>query len=235
MRAIHKRGLHNRHLNNAHATPPTSSDEARRGWKHFADKDNLQQQLLDEQYQLCCYSELRADLEGIGYHIEHVQPKSKFPTLTFDYHNLAASAIHSEELSRLKDEVFAGHAKLSQYDATRFVSCLRPDCSRYFRYLSDGRVVPAAELAPAEQDQATYTIKLLNLNSPYLTNLRRKWWEELEALFEEHIDDDMSLHHLAGIDLLPRNQSLSPFFSLTRQFFGPIAEDVLHQDAPELL
>lgn len=59
--------------------------------------------------------------------------------------------------------------------------------------------------------------------------------EELEALFEEHIDDDMSLHHLAGIDLLPRNQSLSPFFSLTRQFFGPIAEDVLHQDAPELL
>lgn len=40
--------------------------------------------------------------------------------------------------------------------------------------------------------------------------------------------DDMNLHCLVTIDPLPRYQSLSPFFTLTHQFFGLIAEDVLH-------
>lgn len=235
MRFIHKPGIHNRTLDRANSTPPASGDEARRRWTSFSDKTNLQQQLLDEQYHLCCYSELRADLEGIGYHIEHVQPKSQFPELTFEYRNLTASAVHSDELSQLAGEVFGGHAKRSQYDAALFTSCLQADCARYFRYLSDGRVVPAQGLDVTDQARAQYTIDLLNLNSPYLVTHRQKWWDELETLFEEHIANDMSLHYLAAVDLLPRNQKLSPFFSVTRQFFGRIAEDVLAQEAPELV
>ncbi|EJT4385593.1 TIGR02646 family protein, partial [Salmonella enterica] len=49
--------------------------------------------LLNEQYHLCCYSEIRADLRGLGYHIEHVENKSQQPGRTFDYQNLAASAL----------------------------------------------------------------------------------------------------------------------------------------------
>ncbi|MNT05315.1 hypothetical protein D3C72_1399300 [compost metagenome] len=64
---------------------------------------------------------------------------------------------------------------------------------------------------------------------------RRNWWNELDDLFTEHSANEMDLGCLASIDLLPRNQALSPFFTLTRQFFGRIAEDALRQDAPELI
>lgn len=65
---------------------------------------------------------------------------------------------------------------------------------RFFVYLSDGRVVPADELSAQNDDRARYTIDLPNLNSPYLQDLRQRWWEELEQLFEEHIAQDMNLH-----------------------------------------
>lgn len=69
----------------------------------------------------------------------------------------------------------------------------------------------------------------------YLLTQGRNWWGELDKLFTQHIADDMDLRCLASIGLLPRNQTLSPFFTLPRQFFGHIAEDVLRRDALELL
>ncbi|KPC20025.1 hypothetical protein AO286_18650 [Pseudomonas syringae] len=186
---------------------------------------------------MCCYSEIRPDRVGLSFHIEHVENKSQHPQRTFDYNNLAACALDSQsDLDVLKiqgAEVFGGHAsgKSKGVDMARFVSCHMPDCSRFFAYLSDGRVVPADGLSLDEVDRAEYTIDLLNLNSPYLQDLRQSWWDELEALFEEHVDQDMSLHCLAGIDLIPVGASLSQFFSITRNFFGGIAEEVLDQEA----
>lgn len=235
MKAIIKRGVHHRLLEKANERPPKDSEEAAKRWSGLKEKEKLQQLLLDEQFQLCCYSEIRADQEGIGYHIEHIKPKSQYPENTFDYYNLAASAIHSEKLAQLED-VFGGHAKLSEYDEALFVSCLEPDCADYFRYLSDGRVVPSSKLNnEQDKNKARYTIELLNLNSPFLINRRRAWWSELDELVQEHLDNDMDLHHLASIDLLPTNNALSPFFSLTRQFFSNLAEEVLHKNASELL
>jgi hypothetical protein len=117
----------------------------------------------------------------------------------------------------------------------RFVAPHRPDCRRFFTYLSDGRVVPAASLNVNEQDQAKYTIDLLHLNSPFLVTRRRQWWDELDRLFQEHIDNNWSLSHLVSVDLVPTNGKLSRFFSMTRQFFGPEAEQALRQYAPALI
>ncbi|MCV4872240.1 TIGR02646 family protein, partial [Escherichia coli] len=86
------------------------------------------------------------------------------PQRTFDYNNLAACALDSQsDLEVLKiqgAEVFGGHAsgKSKGVDMARFVSCHMPDCSRFFAYLSDGRVVPADGLSPEEVDRAEYTI-----------------------------------------------------------------------------
>jgi uncharacterized protein (TIGR02646 family) len=199
------------------------------------------QQLLAEQYQLCCYSELRADQEGLGYHIEHVENKSQKPTRTFDYSNLAASALNSaQDLRALKAQgqaMFGGHApgKQAVCDLSRFISCHRPDCRRFFAFLSDGRIVPAIDLNAAEQGNAQYTIDILNLNSPFLVTRRRQWWVELDDLYQEHAQRNWSLSHLAAVDLVPTGEQLSRFFSLTRQFFGPVAETTLQQYAPVLV
>ncbi|WP_031597388.1 retron system putative HNH endonuclease [Ferrovum myxofaciens] len=241
MRAITKQGNGGYHLNQSHANPPTTPQQATSRWSSFSHKAAVQQSILNEQYQLCCYSEMRSDEEGLGYHIEHVENKSQNPARTFDYRNLAASALDSSnDLAAFKaqgHEVFGGHApgKRDSVDLARFVSCHQLDCRRYFAYLSDGRVVPAGNLNAQEQDRAQYTIDLLNLNSPYLITRRRQWWDELDQLFQEHQTKGWSLPDLASIDLLPRNERLSRFFSLTRQFFGQLAEHTLQQHAPGLV
>lgn len=241
MRAITKQGNGGYHLNSSHASPPLSAINATSRWGSFGYKSQVLDFLLDEQFHLCCYSELRADQEGLGYHIEHVENKSQNPQRTFDYTNLAASALgSSHDLSAFKAHnwaAFGGHSvnKQKSVDLSRFISCHQTDCYRFFVYLSDGRVVPKDNLEKAVKDKVLYTIDLLNLNSPYLIVLRQKWWDELDLLVHEHLQKQMDLNHLASIDLVPLNGKLSRFFSLTRQYFGQIAESVLQQQAPNLL
>lgn len=51
----------------ANENPPQDSDQSTRRWRNFRrDKADLMTLLLNEQYHLCCYSEIRADLRGLG-------------------------------------------------------------------------------------------------------------------------------------------------------------------------
>lgn len=235
MRSITKIGNGGYQLERSNQTPPTTSDQATSRWRSFGYKADVTERLLAEQYGLCAYSEVRPDQLGLGTHIEHIEPKSANPARTFDYSNLVASALSSEDLKTIdKDEVFGGHAKLSEYDKHLFVSCLHADCARYFVYLSNGEVEPALLLETPEKNAAQYTIDLLNLNSPFLVNRRKRWLDELDELIDEHIRNGMSLPCLASIDLVPISDKLSPFFTATRQRFEHIAEEVLASDAPEL-
>ena len=223
-------------LGRSNQTPPATSDQAKTRWSRFSHKADVTEHLLAEQYGLCAYSEVRPDQLGLSTHIEHLEPKSANPARTFDYSNLVASALSSDDLKIIdRAEVFGGHAKLSKYDAHLFVSCLHANCARYFVYLSNGGVEPSRSLTQPEKDKAKYTIDLLNLNSPYLVNQRKKWLDELDALIDEHITNGMSLPCLASIDLVPASDKLSPFFTATRHRFGNIAEQVLTNEAPELL
>lgn len=238
MRAIAQRGSGGFELNRAHAKPPATSAQANSRWDRFGCKPAVLQALLDEQYQLCCYSELRADQEGLGYHIEHLENKSQAPARTFDYSNLAASALRGDDLPRLsRGEAFGGHAAAKQQalDMAMFVECHQPDSARYFSYLSDGRVVPSQNLSATDHARAGHTIDTLNLNSPFLITRRRQWWGELDDLFQGHLAQGWSLKQLAAVDLVPTAGTLSRFFSLTRQFFGPVAEQTLRQHAAELV
>lgn len=246
MRAITKQSMGGYHLPRSHGNPPSTSEQATSRWGAFSHKSEVLELLLLEQYSLCCYSEFRPDQEGLGYHIEHVENKSSNPARTFDYNNLAASALSSNVgLQMLKkvnptdpEAVFGGHAsgKRVPYDLTQFISCHQPDCARYFAYLpTDGRVVPHEKLAANEKAQARYTIGLLNLNSAFLMTRRRQWAEELQALFDEHVAQNWTLQHLVHVDLVPCNGKLNRFFSLTRQFYGPLAEQALTEHAPSLV
>ncbi|PWD45391.1 hypothetical protein, partial [Listeria monocytogenes] len=126
--------------------------------------------------------------------------------------------------------------KQEAVDMANFIHCHLPDCSRYFAYLSDGRIVPADELNAQEMERAEYTIDLLNLNSGFLQTERRNHWEELEQLFEEHIEKGWDLQQLLQLELVPSpDHKLHEFFSITRQFFQQEAEQVLQIHAPALI
>lgn len=245
MKHIAKHGPGPQKLQQANASPPQTGEQARSRWHGFRHKQALLNGcLLPEQCGLCGYSEVDAQKLGLGFHIEHVENKSQNAARTFDYHNLIASAFSSPEglgVAKAQGwEVFGGHATGKQghptpVDMSRFVSPLLADCARFFVYLSNGAVEPQLNLNPQDSARARYTIEVLNLNSPVLVGLRQEWWEELDALYEDHMRNGWSIGHLAAVDLLPRNQRLSPFFTLTRQFFGPVAERLLVQQAPQLV
>lgn len=235
MRAISKNLAHLGYRPLAGRAPPVSPEAAETAWRKFGGKPSVLHALLQEQFYLCCYSEIRADQAELGYHIEHVENKSQNPSRTFDPGNLAASAIHSDELPQFKPEggpeiTFGGHApgKRLACDMQRFVSCHQPDCASYFVFLSDGRMLPRAAPGSVEYERAQYTLDVLNLNSAYLVNRRRRWWQELQAALA-HADEDLAQWTvLAKQHLLPEQGKLYSFFSLTRQFFGEVGERVLN-------
>lgn len=246
MKHIDKQGAGSHKLQKAHANPPNSPEQATTDWHRFRRHKAvlLNDHLLPEQYGLCGYSEVDAEMLRLGFHIEHVENKSQNPARTFDYYNLIASAFSSEEglpLAKAQNwELFGGHASGKQghptpVDMTRLVSPLLPDCARFFAYLSNGTVEPQLNLNTQDSARARYTIDILNLNSPFLVSRRQEWWEELDALYEDHLPRGWSIDDLASVVLLPRNQRLGQFFTLTRQFFGPVAERLLMLQAPQLV
>lgn len=233
------------HLSQAHCTPPVTPGQAKSRWRSFGHKADVLDRLLWEQYRLCCYAEVRADEEGLGYHIEHVENKSQNPGRTFDYTNLSASAVDRDvglpALASVGESAFGGHAtgKQAGVDINRFVSCHQADCARFFAYLSDGRVVPATDLGPVDWDRADYTIDLLHLNAPFLVVRRKQWWDELDKAFWEHYHGGREIEHLIAVDLLPRQwgnkRYLQRFFSLTRQYYKGAADAVILASDPTLL
>lgn len=237
MRHVKKTGDGGYHLGKANEHPPTTPAKATSRWQSFGYKSTVSKYLQNDQYGLCAYSEIRPDIQGIGVHIEHIEPKSLTPIRTFDFHNLVLSALSSDDLSSMnKEDVFGGHAKLDTYDSAIFISCLDATCSEYFVYLFNGKVEPEINLSNPDKDKALSTIDLLNLNCPYLITLRKNWIEELDKLIDEHINKDMSLSYLAAVDLLPDgNNNLSQFFTATRQRFSGVAESLLSNDVPKLI
>lgn len=214
-------------------SPPLSSNEAYRRW-HAYNKKLLSDLVLDEQFYLCAYSEVCFETRAIGYHLEHVKPKSKFPKLTFSYQNIVVSALSSSDLEVFKGDIFGGHYKQNHFDPRFFLSPLRSHRKRdILLYLSDGRVVPSPSYSKRYRKMAEHTIKSLNLNASCLVNWRKRWIEELDATIDEHFEKGMSIFHLACIDLLPRSGRLNEFFSASRQRFGKLGRQVLSTYASE--
>ena len=235
MRAITKGSCGLYPLEKANDTPPKTDQEARSRWGSFSHKSALNDLLMNEQYGLCAYSEINLEHHHLGVHIEHIQPKSRFPKRTFDYQNLVLSALAISDLETMdKASIFGGHHKGSRFDPTLFISCLIDNSADYFTYLSNGYIEPKRTLSERDKEKAQYTINLLNLNSPYLLGERRRWLDELDTLIDEHIDQGLSIEDLAAIYLLPRNQRLDSFFTANRQRFMKIGDQLIAQEAPEL-
>ncbi len=176
---------------------PNTAEEAKERWVAFGKKTTARNKLKHQQQGLCAYTEFNisafvslASSTQNGCHIEHIKPKSRFPTETFDYENLIVSILDAHDLRSIKQgelsvsnqgpddkshlNYFGGHAKLHFYDDNLFISPTDQNCGCFFAFLEEsGAMVPSPNLDDAEQEKAKYTIDLLNLNHPYLKNQRR--------------------------------------------------------------
>jgi hypothetical protein len=119
MRHITKQGNGGFQLDRANQSPPQTSEEATSRWSSFNHKSAVLQSLLDEQYQLCCYSELNAAAYGFGFHIEHIENKNQRPERTFDYANLAASALEAQGIHALRNQQQAADVRVMVISGVR--------------------------------------------------------------------------------------------------------------------
>jgi uncharacterized protein (TIGR02646 family) len=231
MRRIHKNRIDVGLQKEQEKGAPLTASEAEKRWRRYRRqgcKAETRSLLLEEQLSLCAYTELALYNFRYGCHIEHIEPKSLNPARTFEYQNVVVSALDSDSLSRFaKADRFGGHFKGIDYDPAMFISPLMPDCHRYFEYLSNGRVEPAQDLSVQDQSRANYTINLLNLNAPFLVNLRRRWLIEIEYEIEQLLEDESALRQLAECELCDTGGRLRGFHSAAKARFGKLGDQVM--------
>jgi|GEM_PF-2719584 len=184
-----RHNLHQQELQNGTASPEA--------WDNFRGKPETRQCCWNEQFGLCAFSEIMLD-DDLGMHLDHVEPKSLNPARTFDHTNLLLCAFSSEKLKNIsRNGVFGGQFRLNAYSRTDLITPLWPDSRRFFHYAADGRVEPTLGLPKPDVTRASYTINLLNLNSPLLVNRRRRWLEELESEIDKLLDSPEALERFA--------------------------------------
>ncbi|EKO3517937.1 TIGR02646 family protein [Vibrio fluvialis] len=224
---------------------PMNAGDASRSWGKFSSRYKARTKKVCEfeQYGLCGYSEIQITPKSIpiydsqcsdisknfGSHLEHIEPKSKNPSRTFDHYNLILSAISDVKASGLaKSDVFGGHHKARIYSNKWFISPLVPNAREYFHYeTSTGKIVPKSTLPSLkEKAKARLTIYALNLNAPILIYWRKTWLQELENILAS-LTTREEIYNFAELELSPvGNRYLRPFHSAQRQVFGRIGDQI---------
>ena len=143
------------------------------------EKPELHKALVQEQGAVCCYC--GRQISTADSHIEHFRPKSGtcgYPELALDYTNLLASC-QSNEGKRVPK--VCGHAKGNWFDESHHVDPQDPECEQRFRFKSQGHVE-----AQPHDDPAATMVEMLNLNEPFLIDMRR---EILDGAFPNAVLD----------------------------------------------
>lgn len=140
------------------------------------EKRKLKEELIKEQYGLCCYCMKKID--WYNSHVEHFIPRSLMPEKEMDYFNLLASCNGYND-SREN----CGHKKDNWYSEYLTVSPFSDDCEKIFKYMPDGRIL-------SDDLRGKETIKHLELDNELLTRARRSAIY-ISGFFDEELDDDM--------------------------------------------
>lgn len=118
-------------------------------------RHKMREQLMKEQYYLCCYCCRQIDEENSLN--EHIRPEDHYPNETMDFMNLVASC--------KKDIDSCGPGKKNKYDEELFVSPLDEDCEEHFIFFPNGEMRGVT-------DKGRYTVDLLSLDSYKLCQAR---------------------------------------------------------------
>ena len=132
-------------------------------------KEQLRKELVKEQHNLCAYCccQINSD-KAHNEHIEPRNPRKGSSNKTLDYSNIVASCNTPDR---------CGTKKGNDYDASKFISPLNPECEDTFIYYPDGKM-----------KGNDYTIGLLNLNSYELKEARKAVYRTLSKIDRSEIE-----------------------------------------------
>jgi len=205
--------------------------DATKAWSNFRGKMQLQDSLLPAQKYLCSYCEIeltRGDGD-IGYHIEHIEPKSMNSSRTFDFSNLLISCFDTgnEVVSFDPQPISCGHAKKGEFNQLLFIKPTDQGCEDYFFYELDGRIVANPDLNdPDKLAQIDYTITLLNLNCRRLQRERKDLIVEGLNIVNDLLNNQDALSYFANVQLDEDSGRNRSYFTTRRQYFQEFTRSI---------
>ena len=78
-------------------------------------------------------------------------------------------------------------------------------------------------------NRVTLTIEVLNLNAERLRLARERRWSALNDEWGDFLDEPDTMHEAARSELHLEDGRLRQFFTTSRCYFGPVAEEVLDE------
>ncbi|MEB4592817.1 retron system putative HNH endonuclease [Candidatus Thiothrix sp. Deng01] len=174
--------------------------------------------LAQEQHGLCGYCE--RDLSSTSSHLEHIAPRERYKHLKFVYENLIVSCDGGFLCQgKMLNKESCGHRKDNEYDEQLFLNPVQlPDISTCFHFDNEtGAIIAASQ---ASDEAANYTIRILNLNAPYVRDARMNARDVLlEGLSNLPIDQAETI-------LRQELSAEREFISFLRHYFAPFLGDV---------
>lgn len=150
----------------------------------------VKQSLAQEQGYICCYCGRR--ITGAGdSQIEHIFAKGTpvYEEMQLDYESNLLACCDGGKSQRTSDSIRKEdlYCEAPKLDTILPINPLNPDCENHFMFSEDGEVIGVSKAAEV-------TIKILNLNSPVIKNMRKyaidnyalfpplDWQKELDRL-----------------------------------------------------
>jgi len=143
-------------------------------------KDSLKEFILGkEQEEYCSYCQ-RTIYSNDEAHIEHIQPRDKYPKLFQDYNNIIISC---------NEKHTCGMNKGNDYD-DNFINPVLDNPNEYLDFnLANGEILPKyTQEETLSYKRAKYTIEILNLNHYKLKEARKNLIDILQV-YKENYDD----------------------------------------------
>ena len=201
--------------------------------------------LTSRQHGLCGYCEI--GLVELDRQVEHVVPRSDAQhgaLRALDVTNFIACCRGGENplfaldtradrdryLKPLNRNQSCGQRKGSDAHADCVDPRDLPAVPSLVRVLDDGAIEADPEActsAGVPVNRVTLTIEQLNLNAERLRLARERRWTALNDEWGNFLDDPDLMHQAAKSELLPEDGRLRRFFTTSRCYFGPVAEQVL--------
>ena len=197
------------------------------------------------QHGLCGYCEI--DLKEQDRQVEHVVPRSDRPhgsARALDATNMVAcckggtwrTGDDTRWRTPAKRNRSCGEAKQDLVDPDFVDPRTLPALPSLTRVRFDGEITAdeaACSDAAIDTGRVKKTIDILGLNVERLRLAREKRWRALSDNWREHFDDPQVMMEAARGELVPGDDAHRPrFFTTSRSYFAPVAEEIL-AEAPQ--
>lgn len=183
-------------------------------WEYFCKQhrdmhDQLSVSLYEAQLHYCAYCECRLKHPSTAKnsHIEHLERRSDNPNRIFDWSNMFLSCINKDSCGKFKDE---SKPKIV-FNIQDIIDPSHEDPQDFFQYDALGRISPRDDISFSSQKRAQETIRVLNLNSARLCNIRKSI-ASIVKTYQENEDEDEEIDFFLAN--LGNTDCLSVYYSL---------------------